>query len=607
MISKSLFVNYSRCNRFCALDELYQKKDKSIITIDNLMLLENNYKKQELLSYMYDNLDQDIIKKIDIQLETMQPYYKKIEILSAKAIEEKFHNEVIFNMDTYKQKKFSCFIDDYKFFCFLDAYQENSDGSFNIFECKATTSNIFLNLGYRKNNIFYPIFDNSKDNILTLKDELGNMDNIDLEKYNNIKQTLFDRFTPCGKYIYDMAFQRLVIEEYLKENNEIYKLDNSKFYLAVLNSKYVFDGKYEGNNPIYDSNIIKFIDITNITKIYQKEILKEAKKVIKRLENMDAGFCDVGKFCELKKTTECMFSKICFSKLPKENSVFTYLKSDLGFNKKNIYQLINEGYYNALDIPEDWITRKNNQIQREVIKTNNTYVDTTKIKKALKQIKYPIYHLDFESFPCPLPRYQGEKPYSQSLFQFSLHIEYEDGIKDINQNHYEFLAENHSDQRYNMMKKLTEYIKDDGGSVLVYNQAFEKTRLQEMALIFPDLKEKLLSIRERCFDLLNVIKTNEKLYLELGFDKVTAKTINFYDKRLNGSYSIKKVLPIFSDLTYQELAIQNGTMALVSYANYDKYNKEEFNKTYKNMLEYCKQDTYSMVLILDKLRQMVKD
>ena len=42
-----------------------------------------------------------------------------------------------------------------------------------------------------------------------------------------------------------------------------------------------------------------------------------------------------------------------------------------------------------------------------------------KIIDGLKQLKYPIYHLDFETFPCPLPRYSGEKPYTQSVFQFS--------------------------------------------------------------------------------------------------------------------------------------------------------------------------------------------
>ena len=51
-------------------------------------------------------------------------------------------------------------------------------------------------------------------------------------------------------------------------------------------------------------------------------------------------------------------------------------------------------------------------------------------------LEYPIYHLDFETFPCPIPRFFGEKPYTQSCFEFSLHIEKEEGICDIEKDNY---------------------------------------------------------------------------------------------------------------------------------------------------------------------------
>jgi hypothetical protein len=35
---------------------------------------------------------------------------------------------------------------------------------------------------------------------------------------------------------------------------------------------------------------------------------------------------------------------------------------------------------------------------------NYIYMDNEKIKVGLAQIKYPIYHLDFETFPCPLTK-----------------------------------------------------------------------------------------------------------------------------------------------------------------------------------------------------------
>ena len=51
----------------------------------------------------------------------------------------------------------------------------------------------------------------------------------------------------------------------------------------------------------------------------------------------------------------------------------------------------------------------------------------------------PIYHFDFETFGCPLPRFQGEKPYQQSVFEFSLHIEREPGVCDKEKDNFIFL------------------------------------------------------------------------------------------------------------------------------------------------------------------------
>src|SRR5690554_7640849 len=48
----------------------------------------------------------------------------------------------------------------------------------------------------------------------------------------------------------------------------------------------------------------------------------------------------------------------------------------------------------------------------------------------------------------------------------------------------------------------------------------------------------------------HLIKGNKSLYLSLGFDKDDASLYNYYHQDLEGSYSIKKVLPLFSKLSY---------------------------------------------------------
>ena len=232
------------------------------------------------------------------------------------------------------------------------------------------------------------------------------------------------------------------------------------------------------------------------------------------------------------------------------------------------------------------------------------FYDQEKISAVIKALKYPIYHLDFETFPCPFPRFRGEVPYAQSLFQFSIHIEHSPGVCDKHDDNVSFIATKHTDMRKELIEKMLEVIKPDGGSIMVYNQSFEQTRLKEMAIIFPEYSERLYDMIDRLFDLMHLLKSNTKLFKALGFEETLSKRINFYHNDLNGSFSIKKVLPLFSHLTYQGMPIANGTEALVAYAMFPMMNHVVFKKAYDDLLEYCKQDTWAMVEILDALRKI---
>ena len=125
-----------------------------------------------------------------------------------------------------------------------------------------------------------------------------------------------------------------------------------------------------------------------------------------------------------------------------------------------------------------------------------------------------------------------------------------------------------------------------------------------MAEIYPQHDAVLLDMIDRLFDLMHLLKGNKKLYKSLGFEEELAGLINYYHNDLNGSYSIKKVLPIFSDLSYDEMGIANGTDALVTYARFPIMGEKEFKKKYDDLIKYCKQDTWAMVEILNKLREI---
>ena len=97
------------------------------------------------------------------------------------------------------------------------------------------------------------------------------------------------------------------------------------------------------------------------------------------------------------------------------------------------------------------------------------------------------------------------------------------------------------------------------------------------------------------------------MFLELGFDKERSSKVNYYNKDLSGSYSIKKTLPVFTDLKYTDLEIQNGTQALVEYSKYKYMNDSQLTRTVNALIEYCKQDTWAMVEILRGLRKLLSD
>lgn len=611
-ISKTRFINYIRCNRYVALDEIRREKEKAVVAFSEdddlaqLMSEENKEKTRQLFENMYEENEEgediDLLQKEDPQMEVMLPYYNQIEIITGKATDHKFNGHAIYSLDTYHQKRFEYEKDGFVFYCFLDGYLEDDD-TIRVFETKATTSRKFLKMTFKDDDgNKVGIFGYSPEGILMFQEDLGYPVNDDY--YKKIKK-LRDRLSAEGRYIYDILYQRYVLEHAVDTDKK------RKYYLSILNSEYVHEGLVDAKgNPIYPDETVVFVDVTKLTESMMSIIETDIELVLSRLNINDASPVSLGKHCQRKDTRQCVFYDICYSHIPQKNSLFVYLGGHHGFTddegvNHDRFDLINEGMVEATDIPRSWLSkRENNVIQRDVIDGGEPYFDKEKIKAAIASLNYPIYHLDFESFPCPLPRFKGEKPYAQSLFQYSIHVEHTPGVCDKDKDNYGFIATTHDDQRRALVEGMLDVIKDDGGSIMAYNISFEKTRLKELAEIFPEYRERLLDMADRLVDLMYFLRGNKTLFKALGFDEEKS-LINFYDNRLNGSFSIKKVLPIFSHLTYQGMAIGNGTEALVTYAKFPTMDKKTFDLSYRDLLEYCKQDTWAMVEILDQLRKIV--
>jgi hypothetical protein len=621
-ITKTNFINYSRCPRYAALEEIKSEKLDADITYKEYKKEEEGECLKEILGSIFedDTYEVDLTNKVNKQMEAMMPYYKMVEIEAGRITKKYFGGKSVYAEDTFSQESFEFNKNGIKYICYVDIYNE-VDNDINIIEVKATTSNKYVNLkANHKKGEKYSIFHFDKDkNCYYLKDEIEGYpldSEMPLDAYLKQKEKLFDRYSSVGSYIFDLAIQRFILEGEYKESHNEERLKNVHYYLAVLNHNYVFDGTYEGKKAIYNpdnegNEIVVFFDLTKVTEEYQNIIKQTEASLEEYLFNLNASPCPMGKWCERKKVKECIYlGPVCGKMIPAKNSSLNYLNNGFGFKtldgeRLKGLELINAGYINMLDIPEEWITSKKHEIQRDSLRFNRPYIDTEKIRAGLNALEYPIYHLDFETMPCPMPRFRGEKPYIQSPFEFSLHIEHAPGVCDKEKDNYIFLAKTFdNDEREELVKALCKYIDPDKGTLFAQNVAFEKGRIKELASIFPEYREKLMKMYNRGFDLLWLVNTKTELYEELGFDKERASLPNYYNKDLSGSYSIKKTLPVFSDLSYKDLTVKNGTEAIVAYASYNKMTKEEYDLYYEALRIYCQQDTWAMVVILQALREL---
>ena len=607
-ITKTDFINYTRCPRYASLEELRKDKLSSDMSIEEYVKEELDGKYEEILSSMIEEGeegDTDLTIKEDIQLDAMMPYYKEVEINAGLLAEKYFKGESIYSLDTYRQESFNFAKNGIRYLCFVDIYNEGND-EINIIEVKATTARKYKKMEYSVEKEKFPLFVKEGKYYHLAKDP-GISKN-----YPDKVNRLLNRFTDEGKYMFDIAVQRYFIEGYMKENNINKKVN---YYLAVLNNEYEFDGYTENGKRVYrtdffGNDIINFIDVSDITEKYQPIVDDYRIRLEKYIFEGSNEPCPLSVACALKKNTECKYKNICFKCMPEKNTSFNYLNFrgfKYGGETLDKYDLLNNGYYKMDDIPYEWLTSENHKIQRDCYDNNKVYINKEKIKAGLESLSYPIYHLDFETLPCPVPRFRGEHPYYQSPFEFSLHIEREPGVCDNDKDNYVFLAKTLNDEREELVKELVKRIpiKETGGCMLAQNVTFEKGRIKELAACFPEYKEELLAIREAGRDLLEIIENNKDLYKTLGFDEYNVSTVNYYNKAQSGSYSIKKTLPLFTDLTYSTLEVKNGTEALVQYANYDNMLPEERERKQNALVVYCKQDTWAMVEILRGLRRLV--
>ncbi|EAK4033035.1 DUF2779 domain-containing protein [Campylobacter jejuni] len=364
---------------------------------------------------------------------------------------------------------------------------------------------------------------------------------------------------------------------------QYYVLSNLNYKIKQVNLIHLNNGYYKDDfldiNQLFISNDITDKIIQNQEQV--KENLKYFEEILNKKEepDMDIGTqcfdpyeCDGYEYCWIKQRNLC-----------ENENIFNI--SRLNANKK--FELYYKDIIDFKDIKDLSIFNENQQIQIKASLNKEFCINKENIKKFLDTLNYPIYHLDFETFMQAVPEFKGVKPYMQIPFQYSLHIDYKDKLE-----HKEFLSECRIDPRYELAKNLINDIPKDA-CVIAYNASFEKGVIRNLAITYPELSEYLLNIEKNIKDLMLPFQNKD-----------------YYHYKMQGSYSIKKVLPaLIPDMekAYKDLElIHNGNEAMQSFELMQNMDQNTQVKYRKALLEYCKLDTLAMVKILKHLEEITK-
>ena len=375
-------------------------------------------------------------------------------------------------------------------------------------------------------------------------------------------------------YLDDASYQYFVLSNL--------GLNVKKVCIVYINKQYVRDKELE------IEKLFNIQDITDIAKLKQDEIKKTIEMANKYMDEYNGDNepnTDIGMHCF--NPYKCEFWEYCTRNLPKPN-VFD-IGGGMHTSKK--FEKYYEGKISFRDLQnENWDPKFLEQIDFEL---NNLKpkIEKEAIKGLMDSLKYPLYFIDYETYQLAIPEVEGTKPYQQLPFQYSLHIIKEKGASI---QHKEFLAEI-DDQNY--IRHFAEsMIKDmpENGSVIIYNKAFEPVRNNEIARMYPDLKDELERINSNIIDFMEPFKQRK-----------------YYTKEMHGSASIKAVLPALypndPELDYHNLpVVHNGGEASEAFLSLRNMSKEEQKEIRHGLLVYCELDTYAMVKIWEKLNEIVE-
>ncbi|MDO8466600.1 MAG: DUF2779 domain-containing protein [bacterium] len=413
--------------------------------------------------------------------------------------------------------------------------------------------------------IFQPVF--LKDGFLAAVDVL---EYNPATKSHDITEIKASNEADKKRHYYDLAFQVNLLKRC--------GLKIGKINLMHLNPEYTRFGKLD------IKQLFAIDDVTLEISELGEEVALEMEQALKYLssDTEPPGSCS----CLYKgRSNHCTTFHHSNPTVPKYS---VHDISRIGLSKKKLAELMDGSHFDIKEVPEEMELSEGQRNQVNAYIFNNILMDKGGIREELKTLVYPIYFIDYETFPSAVPMFDGFSPYQQIPFQYSLFVLESAGSA---LKHFEFLHDKVSDPSKDFVESMQKQI-GKVGSLIVWSKKFECTINKQIAERVPEAAGFIEDINNRTYDLMDVFTKQ-----------------HYVHKDFKGSTSIKKVLPVLApELSYKELAIQEGGTAASSWMKLIGNDLSAVEKTQlrKDMLAYCKLDTLAMVRILEELEKMIK-
>ncbi|MSQ59489.1 MAG: DUF2779 domain-containing protein [Betaproteobacteria bacterium] len=339
-------------------------------------------------------------------------------------------------------------------------------------------------------------------------------------------------------------------------------LDVNAFTIGHIDTNFIYpgNGHYQG--------LFRYVPVDKEIEPLRNEVPKWMERA-RRVLSQGEPAIDMGSQCQ--SPFSCPFQDYCSA----HAGLVEYHVTILPRGGKTVRALLSEGYRDLGEVPKERLLSENHaMVWRASVSGLAQFHES--VRPVMQAFPYPRYFMDFETINPAITFWEGTTPYRQLPFQWSCHIESEDGRVE----HREFLDTSGGAPMKAFLVSLLPALGTQG-PIFVYYASFERSRLEELAAMFPEFQDPIAKVIGSIEDLHPLTKSH------------------YYHPSMKGSWSLKSVMPAIDPaMDYAHLEdVRDGGGAQEAYMEIIAPGTPEDRKTKltQSLKRYCARDTEALV------------